>query len=202
MNVFKKLVIGIWYYGWGNVFRVLYYDKKYISGRYFQGKCGGICAQGWRWLTYDGLSRLCSGVNKKTPWPVSGKVTVVNPENIEFDLDDLHIFHTYGTYFQGRGGKIIIGKGTWIAPNVGLITANHDVYNPDKHVEGKDIIIGKKCWIGMNSVILPGVVLGDNTIVGAGAIVTKSFKNGNCVIGGNPAKIIKRLDEELIKKNY
>ena len=58
---------------------------------------------------------------------------------------------------------------------------------------GKDIIIGKKCWIGMNSVILPGVVLGDHTIVGAGAVVTKSFVDGNCVIGGNPARIIRKL---------
>lgn len=54
-------------------------------------------------------------------------------------------------------------------------------------------MIGDKCWIGMNSVILPGVVLGDNTIVGAGSVVTKSFENGHCVVAGNPAKLIKRL---------
>ena len=45
----------------------------------------------------------------------------------------------------------------------------------------------------MNSIILPGVKLGDKTIVGAGSIVTKSFEEGNCVIVGNPAKIIKKL---------
>lgn len=60
-------------------------------------------------------------------------------------------------------------------------------------MDGKDVIIGKKCWIGMNAIILPGVKLGDNTIVGAGSVVTKSFPDGNLVIAGNPAKIINKL---------
>ena len=45
----------------------------------------------------------------------------------------------------------------------------------------------------MNSVILPGVVLGEHTVVGAGSIVTKSFPEGYCVIAGNPAKIIRKI---------
>ena len=106
----------------------------------------------------------------------------------------MQIFHTFGTYFQALDAKIIIGKGTWIAPNVGLITTNHNVYNLDEHIPGKDIIIGENCWIGMNAVILPGVQLGPHTIVAAGAVVTKSFLEGNCIIAGVPAKIIKKLD--------
>ena len=46
----------------------------------------------------------------------------------------------------------------------------------------------------MNAMIMPGVSLGDNTVVAAGAIVTKSFIDGFCVVGGNPAKIIKRIN--------
>jgi acetyltransferase-like isoleucine patch superfamily enzyme len=46
----------------------------------------------------------------------------------------------------------------------------------------------------MNAVILPGVTLGENTIVGAGAIVTKSFPEGWCVLAGNPARVIRKLD--------
>ena len=45
----------------------------------------------------------------------------------------------------------------------------------------------------MNPVLLPGVILGDNTIVGAGSIETKSFPDGHCVIAGNPAKFIKHI---------
>ncbi|RIM07161.1 acyltransferase, partial [Staphylococcus cohnii] len=71
--------------------------------------------------------------------------------------------------------------------------ANHDSNNLNDHLEGKDVRLGKNCWLGMNSVILPGVSLGDNTIVGAGSIVTKSFDEGNVVIAGNPAKIVKQL---------
>lgn len=59
-------------------------------------------------------------------------------------------------------------------------------------------ILCEKCWIGMNSMILPGVELGNRTIVGAGSIVTKSFKEGNCIIAGNPAKVIRNLNEEEI----
>lgn len=54
-------------------------------------------------------------------------------------------------------------------------------------------MIGDKCWIGMNAMVLPGVVLSKGTIFGAGSVVTKSFEQGNCVIAGNPAKIIKTL---------
>ena len=48
----------------------------------------------------------------------------------------------------------------------------------------------------MNSVILPGVTLGDHTVVGAGSVVTKSFEQGYCVIAGNPARIIRELPQE------
>ena len=97
-----------------------------------------------------------------------------------------------GSYFQAFG-RIVIGKGTYIAQNVGIITANHNLQNLDLQAEAKPVGIGEKCWIGMNSVILPGVELGPHTIVGAGSVVTKSFVDGHCVIAGNPAKVIRHL---------
>lgn len=81
----------------------------------------------------------------------------------------------------------------WIGPNVGLITANHDLSDLSKNAEPRDISIAEHCWIGMNAVILPGVRLGPHTVVGAGAVVTKSFPDGHCAVAGNPAKVIRRL---------
>src|SRR5690606_15913447 len=99
-----------------------------------------------------------------------------------------------GCYIQAIG-KIYIGSYTQIAPNVGIVSANHDLYDSRYHVP-KIVTIGKYCWLGMNCIVLPGVKLGDFTIVAAGSIVTKSFENGYCVIGGNPAKVIKLLEHD------
>lgn len=169
------------------------YDKEFLKGKYFAAPgIHVISAVGWKWVVNDGFARIFLKCNQNVPWPVSYKTTVTHPDNIEFSVDDLHIFQNPGIYFQAIGAKIIIGEGTWIAPNVGLITSNHNMNNLEDHLPGKDIVIGKSCWIGMNSMILPGVVLGDRTIVGAGSIVTKSFPEGDCVIAGNPAKVIRK----------
>ncbi len=72
---------------------------------------------------------------------------------------------------------------------------------PNKHLPPKDVHLVEHCWIGMNSMILPGVTLGPHTVVGAGSVVTKSFPDGYCVIAGNPAKIIKVLDRKAFMHN-
>lgn len=193
MNVIKKGLQGIWYYFWGHIFAFFFYDKKYLTGRWFEGKLGGICATGWKWVTKDAISRMFSLYNREAKFPVGQGCRIVNPSNIVFDPNDLNNFHSFGIYYQAIG-NISIGKGTYIAPNCGLITANHDVNNLEFHSDIKSIKIGKECWIGMNSVIMPGVELGDKTIVGAGSVVTKSFRSGHCIIVGSPARIIKELE--------
>lgn len=194
-GMLKKVIKGCWFYFWGHLFALLFYDRKYLTGRWFDGKLHGLCASGWVWVTYDAIGRLLLHTNKEARFPVSPKIGVVNPENIIFDPDDLNNFQSSGSYFQAMG-PITIGKGTYIAPNVGLITANHEIGNLDAHTLPKPIVIGKNCWIGMNSVVLPGVTLGNGTIVGAGSVVTKSFPEGNCLIAGNPARKIKSILEE------
>lgn len=188
----------IWYYIIGNFFSLFIYDRKFLKGKHFEGKFKGVCSVGWKWVVRDCISRIFFGVNKGIPFPVSPKIIIINPKNIIFDINDLNNFHGSGNYFQASEDcNIIIGKGSWIGPNVGIITANHDVNNPEFHTKCKSVIIGEKCWIGMNSVILPGVKLGPHITVGAGSIVTKSFNSGYCIIAGNPAKIIKQLDREI-----
>lgn len=112
---------------------------------------------------------------------------------ITFDPSSINVFQQSGCYFQAFQ-EIYIGKDCWIGQNTGIITANHNYFNPDLHQEGKKVVIGDKTWIGMNCLILPGVFLGPNTIVGGGSVVTKSFPQGHCIIAGNPARLIKILD--------
>jgi len=87
-----------------------------------------------------------------------------------------------GCYIQAGNG-IIIGDNVMFGPGVKIISANHDVSNKDRRwIKKRPIRIGDNCWIGANSVILPGVILGDNTIVGAGTVVNRSFQKGNVII--------------------
>jgi acetyltransferase-like isoleucine patch superfamily enzyme len=173
------------------IFAYIMYDKKYLKGRWFQHS---HYSAGWGWVLKCWFIQKIVGINRDAPYPVSGGMRLVSPENIIFDPDDLQNFQGVGNYFQAVGAKLYIGKGTYIAPNVGFITSNHDLYDPNLHMAGEDIVLDEKCWIGMNSVILPGVVLGAHTVVGAGSVVTKSFPNGYCVIAGNPAKVVKILN--------
>lgn len=138
------------------------------------------------------------GFNRKVYWPVHFTSIVSHYKNIKIGVGTAPGMAP-GCYIQG-GGKIYIGDYTIVAPNVGIISANHDLYDNKKHVK-TTISIGDYCWLGMNSIILPNVTLGDFTIIGAGSVVTKSFEDGYCVIAGNPAKVIKRLEKEKCVKH-
>jgi len=91
--------------------------------------------------------------------------------------------------------KVTLGDNCFIAPQVGIYTATHPI-NAEERISGleygKPVTIGNNCWIGGHAVINPGVTLGDNVVVGAGSVVTKSF-GSNVVIAGNPAKVIKTI---------
>lgn len=168
----------------------IFYDKKYLKGRWFEQS-----NEGWKWVIRGIFTqKLFGGFNKSAKFPISNKTTVMRWENINFHPDNLDNFQSPGCYIQASSdAKITIGRGTYIAPNCGIITSNHDVFNLDVKLPGKNIEIYENCWIGMNSVILPGVVLGERTIVGAGSVVTKSFPEGNQIIAGVPAKTIKYI---------
>tara|TARA_R110001592_G_scaffold45986_2_gene146686 strand:- start:15948 stop:16562 length:615 start_codon:yes stop_codon:yes gene_type:complete len=131
-------------------------------------------------------------INGSAYWPMHYTSKVSGVENIKIGIGTAPGLSP-GCYIQGLG-KIYIGDYTIVAPNVGIISANHEITDYRKHKEGV-VRIGSYCWIGMNAVVMPNVILGDYTIVAAGAIVTKSFENGYCVVAGNPARVIKQLDK-------
>lgn len=165
-----------------------FFNKKYLTGRHFENS-----NKGFLWCLRSIWTRNILRLAPPLPWPTALTCFISNPDNITFHPDNLDNFQAPGTYFQNFMGTISIGEGTYIAPNVGLITANHSLSDLTQYEKAKNIAIGKNCWIGMNAIILPGVELGPKTIVAAGAVVSKSFKNGNVVIGGCPAKLIKSV---------
>ena len=133
------------------------------------------------------------GFNKSAYWPMHHSSYVGMSSKVLCGIETCPGYMP-GCYIQAING-VHIGDYTQISANVGLISSNHSVVDNRSHVEASPIVIGKYCWIGMNSVILPEVKLGNFTIVGAGSIVTKSFPEGYCVIAGNPAKKIRDLSE-------
>jgi maltose O-acetyltransferase len=90
---------------------------------------------------------------------------------------------------------IIIGDDVQVGPNVQLLTPTHPLdpgLRRAKYEAAKPIKIGNNVWLGGGVIILPGVSIGENTIVGAGAVVTKNLPE-NVVAVGNPARIIRSL---------
>lgn len=100
--------------------------------------------------------------------------------------------------------KITIGDYVLIAPNVTICSGTHPI-NPELRKEQAQynlpVIIGNNVWIGANAVILPGVTIGDNSIIGAGSIVTKSIAE-NVVAVGNPCKILRKITEKDYKTGW
>ena len=131
------------------------------------------------------------GINRSIPWPVHWTSRIKSPELISPGSRFPGL--SPGCYIDARNG-IEIEENVWIGPGVKIISMNHDLHDYYKYTKAPPIILRKNCWIGAGAILLSGVELGEHTIVAAGAVVTKSFVEGNYVIGGNPAKPIKTID--------
>lgn len=142
-------------------------------------------------LFRDWLRQEVFGVNRGPYWPVHGSSRVVNWRNILAGVETSP-GSMPGCYIQAIG-KVTIGDYTQIGPNVNIISANHKVQDLREHLP-QTVTIGRYSWLGAGSTVLPGVMLGDFTIVGAGSVVTKPFPEGYVVIAGNPARVIRKLD--------
>ena len=92
---------------------------------------------------------------------------------------------------------IYIGDNTMIGPNVALVTAGHPVL-PELRMHQLQynfpVRIGKNCWLGANVTVLPGVTIGDNTVIGAGSVVTRDIPS-NVVAFGVPCKVSREISD-------
>ena len=95
-------------------------------------------------------------------------------------------------------GHIYVGDWTQFGPNVTIVTAAHPIL-PELR-EGrflqfnKDVHIGRRVWIGAGVIVLPGVTIGDNSVIGAGSVVTRDIPE-NVVAVGNPCRVMREISD-------
>jgi acetyltransferase-like isoleucine patch superfamily enzyme len=104
--------------------------------------------------------------------------------------------------FYGRGG-IYVGEGAMIGPETTVLSSMPCYEDPsslpfDAGVRPMPVRIGKGVWIGYRATLCPGITVGDGAIIGMGAVVTEDIPSG-AVVGGNPARIVRMRDPELIR---
>lgn len=105
-----------------------------------------------------------------------------------------NVFVNHACTFMDRGG-ITIEDNVLIGPKVNLITTNHPINPAERRATiSQPIVLKKGAWIGVGATILPGVTIGENSIVAAGSVVSKDVPD-NTIVGGIPAKIIKSIAE-------
>lgn len=135
---------------------------------------------------------------KLTNTELNETLNVIPPFNTDFGKN-IHIgqrvFINSGCKMQDQGG-IYIGDDVLIGHNACLLTLNHEM-EPENRADmhPKPIHIEGKVWLGSNVTVLPGVTIGEGAIVAAGAVVTKDVES-NTIVGGVPAKIIKRISDD------
>lgn len=99
-------------------------------------------------------------------------------------------------------GRITIGNHCFIGPNCQLFTPNHHTTNKLLRREGwqydAPISIGDDCWLGGSVIILPGVSIAEDVVIGAGSVVTKNIPS-HCMAAGNPARVLKYFTENKSK---
>ena len=126
--------------------------------------------------------RLPKSANILTPVHIDRGATVSISENVFINWG----LNTVST------GSITIEDGAMIAPNVSLLTANHDLHDL-QILHCRPIVIGPGAWIGEGAKIMQGVTIGEGAVVAAGSVVTKDVAP-RTIVGGNPAKLIKNIE--------
>ncbi|MFJ7750921.1 DapH/DapD/GlmU-related protein [Arthrobacter sp. NPDC097144] len=129
--------------------------------------------------------------------PVDESVALFPPFSADFGRNitlGKRVFINSGCRFQDQGG-ISIGDGCLIGHNAVLATLNHDL-SPSRRADmhPAPVTLGRNVWLGSNVTVLPGVTIGDDAVVAAGAVVTKDVPARSVVVG-SPARVIRTLED-------
>lgn len=148
--------------------------------------------------SYHDADQTRTVLSELTGQPIDPSTTIMPPfytDFGQFTRFGRNVFVNFGCSFMDRGG-ITIEDGALIGPQVKLITENH-AEDPDQrqNVYSRPIVIRRKAWLGAGVTVLPGVVIGENAIVGAGSVVTRDVAD-NTIVAGVPARIIRSLAEK------
>jgi len=158
--------------------------------------------------------QLCFELNQKSPLEADKRKAIVkrmipSADETTWIESTFHCDYGYNlslgkNFYANHGCTILdcntikIGCNCLLAPHVCISAAAHPV-DAASRARGDEftapISIGDNCWIGANATICPGITIGNNVVVGAGAVVNKSVPD-NVVVGGVPAKILRRLNDE------
>lgn len=126
---------------------------------------------------------------------------IIPPVHANCGLHNVHFGKNVVVNFNSNfvdDGDIFIGDDCMLGPNVSVITAIHPI-SPKLRIHklqyNKPIHIGKNVWLGAGAIIMPGVTIGDNSIVGAGSVVTHDVEE-NTIVVGSPARVLRKINED------
>ena len=127
------------------------------------------------------------------------KFIIISP----FFCDYGHNIHLGKNFFANYNctlldvAKIKIGDNCQMAPNVAIYTAGHPIHPVSRNSAyeyGKEVTIGDNVWLGGNTVVCPGVHIGNNVVIGAGSVVTRDIPDWS-IAAGNPCKVIRKITD-------
>ena len=147
-------------------------------------------------IGFDDLDGLRTAFSELIGKPVGERFMVIPPFSTDCGLNIIigaNVFINQGCHFMDMGG-ITIGDDVMIGPKVNLVSAGHPVSPSERRngIVAKPITIGNTVWIGAAATILPGVTVGDDAVIAAGAVVSRDVPAGT-MAAGVPARVLKQL---------
>ncbi len=171
------------------------YDEKIIKDR---TKCADLCYEFNNCRPSDTARQ--NEILHQMLGEIKGSIVVTAPFYCDygFHISVGNNFYTNHNCIILDGAPVVFGDNVFIAPNCVFSTAGHAI-DAEQRSRGLEIAlpikVGNNVWIGTNVSVLPGVTIGDNTIIGAGSVVNKDIPSGVIAVG-NPCRVIRKITEE------